>query len=146
MTKTRTRLFRLYPGNRKILSDKEDNQGSKTLGTDKLMSNTFISASAATSHMKFSLDGMADLVPWKIKVKVRNSNEIKSTKKGTYKGLVIQKDGSKQETTLSDILVVPDLWVNLLSQTKLLKSNKVRVGSQGTLIILIIGSKAILFN
>jgi hypothetical protein len=132
-------FFDYIPGKEQVISNKEDNQGSKTLRTDKLTSNTFIADSAATRHMNFSLDGMVDLVPWKIKVKVGNSNEIKSTKRGTYKGLVIQKDGSKEQTRLSNVLVVPDVWVNLPSLMKVLKNNKLKLGSQGTLISLIIG-------
>ena len=54
---------------------------------------------------------------------------------------LIQNDGQKEQTTLSDVLVVPDLWVNLLSLTKVLKNEKVQLGSQGTLISLIIGPK-----
>ena len=63
-------FFDYIPGTEQVLLNKEDMQVTKTLGTDKLTSNTFIADSAATSHMKFSLDRMIDLVPWKIKVKV----------------------------------------------------------------------------
>jgi hypothetical protein len=47
---------------------------------------------------------------------------------------------------LSDVLIVPDLWVNILSLTKVLKSDKVKLGNQGTLITLNIGSKIIPFD
>jgi hypothetical protein len=38
--------------------------------------------------------------------------------------MVIQKKGSKEQTTLSDVLIMPDVWVNLLSLTKVLNSTK----------------------
>jgi hypothetical protein len=42
-------FFDYIPETEQLLSNKEDNQGSNTLGTDKLKSNTFIADSAATS-------------------------------------------------------------------------------------------------
>jgi hypothetical protein len=117
-------FFNHIPGTKQVLSSKKDSKGWKKLGTDKLTSNTFIAGSVATRHMKFSLDGMFNFVLWTIKVKVGISNEIISTMKGTYKGMVIQKYGSKEQMTLSDVFIMSDLWVNLLSLTRVLKSEQ----------------------
>jgi hypothetical protein len=133
--------FDSVPGTMQVLSNKEDTKNSQKLGTDKLMSNMFIADSAATSHMKFSLNGMVDLIPWKIKVKFGNRNESGSMMKGTYKHMVVQKDGSQDQTILSDVLIIPELWIDLLSLMKVLKNANVILGSQGTLISLIIGKR-----
>jgi hypothetical protein len=140
-------FFDYIPGTEQIISNKEDNMSSKKLGAEKLTSITFITDSAATSHMKLSVDRMDNLFPWKIKVKVGNSNKIEeSAMQGTYKGMVIQKNGSRKKMTLSDVFIVPDLWVYLLSLVKGLRSEKVQLRSQGTLISFIIGMKVFMFD
>jgi hypothetical protein len=43
-----------------------------------------------------------------------------SSKKGTYKVLVAQQAGSSFNVMLKDVLYVPDVWVNMLSLTKVI--------------------------
>jgi hypothetical protein len=69
-----------------------------------------------------------------------------SSKKGTYKGLVVQQDGSVLNITLKDVLYVPELWINLLSLTKAINTPGVELCSKGNLIALKIGSDTILFD
>jgi hypothetical protein len=50
--------------------------------------------------MQFSKDGMVNLKPLKIAIKVGNAEDIYSETIGTFKGLVTQKDGSTLPITL----------------------------------------------
>jgi hypothetical protein len=50
--------------------------------------------------MRFSKDGMVNLKPLKIAIKVGNAEDIYSEAIGTFKGLVAQKDGSTFPITL----------------------------------------------
>jgi hypothetical protein len=54
--------------------------------------------------MRFSKDDMVDLRPWEVPVKVGNSQDIYSSMIGTFKGLVVQKDGTIFPITLEDVL------------------------------------------
>jgi hypothetical protein len=53
--------------------------------------DTFVFDSGATSHMRFSKDGMVNLKPLKIDIKVGIAEDIYSEVIGTFKGLVAQK-------------------------------------------------------
>jgi hypothetical protein len=53
--------------------------------------DTFVFDSGATSHMRFSKDGMVNLKPVKIAIKVGNAEDIYSEAIGTFKGLATQK-------------------------------------------------------
>ena len=114
--------------------------------THKLTADTFIADSGATSHMRCSTKGMVDLEEWKVEVKVGNSNKMMSALKGTFKGLLIQQDGSTMEISLRDVLYVPDLWVNLLSLTKAIQHPNVSISSKGALITLNAGDNQIIFD
>jgi hypothetical protein len=63
----------------------------------------FLFDSGATSHMRFSKDGMVNLKPLKIAIKVGNAEDICSKATGTF------KDGSTFPITLEDVLYIPDL-------------------------------------
>jgi hypothetical protein len=84
--------------------------------------DTFEFDSGATSHMRFSKDGMIDLKPLKTAIKVGNAEDIYSEAIGTFEGLVTQKYGSTFPITLEDVLYIPDLYVNLFSMTRVLKN------------------------
>jgi hypothetical protein len=75
--------------------------------------------------MRFSKDGMINLKPLKIAIKVGNAEDIYSEAIGTFKGLVTQKDGSTFPSTHEDVLYIPDLHVNLFSMTCVLKNKTV---------------------
>jgi hypothetical protein len=88
--------------------------------------DTFVFDSGATSYMRFSKDGMVKLKPLKIAIKVGNAEDIYSEAIGTFRGLVIQKNGSTfPSITLEDVLYIPDLYVNLFSMTHVLKNKAV---------------------
>jgi hypothetical protein len=113
-----------------------------------LVSNhlNFIVDSGSTSHMGFSTVGMVDLQDWKVEITVGNSETMMSSKKGSYKGLVIQQDGSSFNVTLKDVLYVPELWVNFLSVTKAISAKRVQLSNKGDLIALNFGNDTLLFD
>jgi hypothetical protein len=72
--------------------------------------DAFVFDSGATSHTRFSKDGMVNLKPLKIAIKVGNAEDIYSEAIGTFKkGLMTQKDGSTFPITLEDVLYIPDI-------------------------------------
>jgi hypothetical protein len=80
--------------------------------------HTWILDSGATSHMRFSLDGMSDLVPARIPITCGNKEVIYSEKKGTFRGKCISPEGFAFTVILNDVLYVPGLFMNLFSLTK----------------------------
>ena len=111
-----------------------------------ITTDTFIADSGATTHMRNSEHGMFDMVDHIVDIKVGNSQTMVSTKKGKFKGLAIQKNGQTKDLVLSDVLVVPALWVNLLSITKAIKHPNVELGSKRGLITLTMGEDRITFD
>ena len=105
-----------------------------TDGEHSFTPDVFIADSGATSHMRYSKDGMTDLVDWKVEITVGNNETMWTEAKGTYKGTVLQQDGSSMDVVLSDVLYVPDLWVNLFSITKALTKPAVKLSNEGQLI------------
>ena len=65
-----------------------------------------------------------------------NNDNIQSVAKGDFKGTVIQQDGTKVNITLSDVLFVPDLCMNLLSLIKAISNPKTNLKNQGPLLSL----------
>jgi hypothetical protein len=118
-----------------------DKFSSKTLNE-----NTFVVDSGATSHMRFSTDGMYDLQEWRSEVTVGNNQVMHSVAKGTYKGIVVQKNGDTIAITLEDVLYVPDLWVNLFSLTRAISKPNVYLGNIGNLITLNVNAEEIIFD
>jgi hypothetical protein len=51
-------------------------------------------------------------------VTIGDKTEVKSLGTGTFIGYHYDKDGKEIEVTLHDVLLVPDVWVNLFSITK----------------------------
>ncbi len=88
--------------------------------SDKFNKNTWLCDSAATSHMKNSIEGMTNLEPCVKKIIVGDGKEIYSTHIGTFSALAVQKDGNTSIVILKDTYLAPDLWVNLFSLTKAL--------------------------
>ena len=116
-------------------------------GNHHFNNDVFIVDSGATSHMRFSLDGMCDLVDWRVEITVGNSEIMWSAKKGTYKGTVLQQDGSTMDVVLSDVLYVPKLWVNLFSLTRVLQNPNIKLSNVKDLIKLEIGTdKQMIFD
>ena len=71
---------------------------------------------------------MTDLQPYVIEVKVGNADTIYSTDRGTFKGTVVQRDGTHTDIELVDVLLVPKLWTNLFSITKAINNPKIGLG------------------
>jgi hypothetical protein len=59
--------------------------GARTSGP-LLNHNSFIADSGASSHMRFSHDGMSEMEPYVTAVKVGNSEAIYSESRGQFKG------------------------------------------------------------
>jgi hypothetical protein len=63
--------------------------------------------SGSTSHMRFTLDRMTDLVPCKSPITCGNREIICSEQKGTFQGQVVSKHGTEFYVILEDVLHVP---------------------------------------
>jgi hypothetical protein len=111
-----------------------------------MSSNTFIFDSGATSHMMHSKEGLTNLKPCHVPVKVGNAANIYSEMKGTYHGLVTQEGGRTVSITLEDVLYIPDLYINLFSMTKVLNNPSIDLKKEkGTVALIINKHKKILF-
>ena len=98
--------------------------------------HTFIANSGASSHMCYTKTGLHDLKEYRTEITVGNSEAIFSEAIGTYKGTVLQQDGTYMDIVLKDVLYIPDLWLNLLSLTKAIKNPNVQLSSKNSLITL----------
>lgn len=89
-----------------------------------------VADSAASSHMTSSLDGMFDLEDYQVPVTVGNKMKLYSEKRGKYKGLVTQANGTTMEMGLKNVLYVPGLLYNLFSITKAIEHPSVSLSSE----------------
>ena len=75
--------------------------------------------SAATSHMKPTMDGMSNLTKTDGKIKIGDGKYVSATHIGTFTGFIpsTNENGKEEEQmiVLNNVLVVPDLWCNLFS-------------------------------
>ena len=71
---------------------------------------------------------------------------MKSLKKGSFRGLVTQKDGTTLGVIMQDVLYVPDLWVNLLSITKAISKPNVLLSGIQNVISLRNGHETMTFD
>ena len=110
--------------------------------------DTFIFDSGATSHMRYSTEGMTNLKPWKVPIKVGNAQDIYSEMIGTYKGWVIQHGSNKSfPITLEDVLYIPKLYINLFSMTKVLNNPDIDIMKCNNTVALIINKRQhLIFN
>jgi hypothetical protein len=101
-----------------------------------ISNDTFIIDSGATSHMRFSKKGMMNLRDWNLPIKVGNSEDMYSEMIGTFVGKVVQQDVIIFDVTLEAVLYVPDLYMNVLSLTKILNNPHVDLKKeQGTITV-----------
>lgn len=84
--------------------------------------NYWIGDTGASQHMKATMDGLTDLIKTETTINVGNGNKLKSYISGTFKGTVIQEDGTTVDITLFNVAYVPKLTHNLLSITKALEA------------------------
>ena len=101
--------------------------------------NTWILDSGATAHMRFSLEGMMDLVPWKSSITVGNKEIIYSEQKGTFKGAIVSDSGVEFYVTMEDVLYVPGIFMNLFSLTKAMLNPRISIEHIGKYIALGVG-------
>jgi len=97
--------------------------------------------------MRYSTDGMTNLRPWKVPVKVGNAKDIYSEMIGNYHGKVVQKDGSTINIVLEDVIYIPSLYVNLFSLTKVLNNPSIDVRKdKGTLALIFPSKQKMVFD
>ena len=101
--------------------------------------NTWILDSGATAHMRFSLEGMMDLVPWKSSITVGNKEIIYSEQKGTFKGAIVSDSGVEFYVTMEDVLYVPGIFMNLFSLIKAMLDPRISIERIGKYIALGVG-------
>jgi hypothetical protein len=80
--------------------------------------NTFIADSGASAHMVHSKSLLSDFIEEESEVKIGDNTEVKSLGTGTFKGYHVKNTGEQVDVALFQVLLVPDLWVNLSSITK----------------------------
>ena len=112
--------------------------------TTPFTDNTFIADSGATSHMRYSTEGMYNLQPYSTQITVGNNEIMMSQSIGDFKGTLFQQDGTYMTIILKDVLYVPDLWVNLLSLTNAIQQPYVHLQSSNECISLKIGTNQII--
>jgi hypothetical protein len=89
-----------------------------TQNRNKVNPNTFVADSGASGHMVHSRHLLTDFkskIDW---VMIGDNTAIKSLGTGTFKGNHTNQNGQHIDVTLTDLLLVPDLWVNIFSITK----------------------------
>ena len=75
--------------------------------------------SGASSHVTYSKEGMTNLRKIDRKIKIGNGKYVNATHIGTKVGEVLQNN-AKKKITISDVLLVPEIYCNLVSATKLM--------------------------
>jgi hypothetical protein len=65
---------------------------------------------------------------------------------GTFKGKVIQRNGTTIDLTLYDVLYVPDLYINLFSLTKVLNNREIDIKKEKNTLAIIFENKKIIFD
>ena len=85
---------------------------------DKILKNTWIADSGASTHMGNSDVGMTDVREIDSPVQIGNGKTLRATKIGRKHMTVLSKDGTTTNIVLEDYKYVPDLWVNLFAVTK----------------------------
>ena len=107
--------------------------------------NTWLADSGASSHMGFDDSGMTDVKHIETAIKIGNGKSLMATKKGRKHLTIKQMDGTEMDVVLEDYKVVPDLWVNLFSVTKALRTGW-NLGNKGVHIHLSKGDKRLTFD
>ena len=86
----------------------------------KVESDFWLLDSGATSHITNSMDGMLEVKEINTVIKIGDGSEIKATKEGLKKMLIIQEDNSTTEVTMQ-VKYVPQICMNILSLNRLLE-------------------------
>ena len=129
-----------------VLSGFNKEQQSELINTSNADTNTWILDSGSTSHMRFTKDGLTNLIDWKAPITVGNKEVIYSKQKGTFKGHVVNEDGIQFTVTMDDVLYVPDLIMNLFSLTKTMKNTSIGLERVGHSLALNIDNNKLVFD
>merc|ERR1712224_562411 len=105
--------------------------------------NTWLIDSGASTHISNSLEGMKNLRKIERKIKIGSGEHVTATHIGDLFGNVVPKKGKNISICLKEVLVVPDMYCNLISMTKLMergykitgKNNEIRVEKNGVSIL-----------
>lgn len=97
--------------------------------------NIWIGDTGASCHMTRSLVGMSNLRNTNHTVTIGNGRTVTAGKMGTWRGIIVQEDGSTMNITLKDVAYVPTLHVNLFSITQAMK-NQAMISNRGKFIVI----------
>ena len=112
---------------------------------DKILKNTWIADSGASTHMGNSDEGMTDVREIDSPVQIGNGKTLRATKIGRKHVTVLSKDGTTTNIVLEDYKYVPDLWVNLFAVTKSLR-NGWKISNDGVTLYLRKGESEVKFD
>ena len=112
---------------------------------DKILKNTWIADSGASTHMGNSDVGMTDVREIDSPVQIGNGKTLRATKIGRKHMTVLSKDGTTTNIVLEDYKYVPDLWVNLFAVTKCLR-NGWKISNDGVTLYLRKGQSEVKFD
>jgi hypothetical protein len=97
--------------------------------------------------MVHSIQFLSDFQPDSGDVKIGYNKTIKSLGKGIFHGNYINSEDIQVPVTLQDVLLVPDLWVNMFSVTKAMENNKSKIICENDIItVLAKNSEQVHFN
>ena len=113
--------------------------------SSKVNENTWLGDSGATTHMRYSLQGMKDLRPTEVKITLGSGKRLTANKRGTWCGTVLRTDGTTSEITLKNVVYCPELSFNLFSLTQAM-SNEAKLSSKGTIITVTKGKQSLKFD
>ena len=109
-------------------------------------SNTFVADSGASAHMVHSKHLLSNFTENEGTVKIGDNTQVESLGTGTFIGYHINAEGKEIEVQLKDVLLVPDLWVNLFSITKATSNKDCKIICEDNLITVNTNSEQIHFN
>jgi hypothetical protein len=117
-----------------------------TTNTENVNMNTFIADSGASAHMVHTKSLLTNFQEKSGTVKIGDNTEVKSLGTGTFFGYHLNKEEKSIDLTLHDVLLVPDLWVNLFSITKATSAKNCQVICEDNLITVNTNSEQLHFN
>jgi hypothetical protein len=115
-------------------------------GDHAINKNTFVADSGASSHMVHSRQLLTNFKPQKGVIKVGDDTKVDSLGYGDFIGYHIDKNGKEISIQLTNVLLVPSLWVNLFSITKATSSKDCKVICEDNLITVHSSQHEIHFN
>ena len=105
----------------------------------------YLGDTGASSHMVKNEIGVFDVKKVEIPVQMGNGKKVICHKMGKKKLTVIPKDGEEFTITLEDVLIIPELWINLFSIGKALERDW-QLSNKGKCLVLSKGKVKLLFD